>query len=314
MITPDDARQPVAGPDTPTATIGMPVFNGERTLRPALDAILSQTLCDFELIVSDNASTDGTAAICQEYAGMDARVRYIRQPRNIGAAANFRYVLEQARGRYFMWAAADDLRSNDFLAENVRFLDSHPSYVASTSPVRFEDGEFDVLAMGDGSLEGSVPERIVAFLRAWHANGRFYSVFRRDPLLEWQGFDDPYLGSDWSLILFLATRGKFKRIDRGWAALGKQGLSHSRDIFSIHRKGMLCWLLPFHRLSRFAWPLARGGTFRLRLHMAWRLVRLNRLAFVEQFRARRRLIRVSDNSGARSGRKTVNDASHGKAA
>ncbi|WNC86000.1 glycosyltransferase family 2 protein [Thermosynechococcus sp. QKsg1] len=88
-------------------SIGMPVYNGAKFIREALDSLLAQTFTDFELIISDNASTDETEAICREYAAKDKRIRYVRQAQNLGAAANFKYVLDEARGEYFMWAAAD---------------------------------------------------------------------------------------------------------------------------------------------------------------------------------------------------------------
>ncbi|MDR7898959.1 glycosyltransferase family 2 protein [Thermosynechococcus sp. JY1334] len=92
----------------PKVSIGMPVYNGEKFIRDALDSLLAQTFTDFELIISDNASTDQTEAICREYAAKDKRIRYVRQAQNLGAAANFKYVLDEARGEYFMGAAADD--------------------------------------------------------------------------------------------------------------------------------------------------------------------------------------------------------------
>lgn len=94
---------------TPKVSIGMPVYNGERFIREALDSLLAQTFADFELIISDNASTDATESICRSYAERDARVRYLRQRKNIGAIPNFQAVLNEARGEYFMWAAADDV-------------------------------------------------------------------------------------------------------------------------------------------------------------------------------------------------------------
>ncbi|ADR19063.1 glycosyltransferase family 2 protein [Calditerrivibrio nitroreducens] len=93
----------------PQVSIGMPVYNGAKFISEALDSLLAQTFTDFELIISDNASTDETEAICREYAAKDKRIRYIRQRENLGAAANFKYVLDQAEGEYFMWAAADDV-------------------------------------------------------------------------------------------------------------------------------------------------------------------------------------------------------------
>lgn len=92
----------------PVVSIGMPVYNGEPFIREALDSLLDQTFTNFELIISDNASTDGTEAICREYASKDERIRYVRQTENRGALANFQFVLDEAVGEYFMWAAHDD--------------------------------------------------------------------------------------------------------------------------------------------------------------------------------------------------------------
>ncbi len=93
----------------PAVSIGMPVYNGEAFLGQALQSILAQSFSDFELIVSDNASSDNTEKIVAAFAEGDERVRYIRQPTNIGPIANFNYVLHEAQGDYFMWAAADDV-------------------------------------------------------------------------------------------------------------------------------------------------------------------------------------------------------------
>jgi len=101
--------------NTTKVSIGMPVYNGVSFIREALDSLLGQTFQDFELIISDNASTDGTAEICQEYAKEDSRIIYTRQTTNIGAASNFDFVLDQAAGEYFMWAAHDDVWSRNFI-------------------------------------------------------------------------------------------------------------------------------------------------------------------------------------------------------
>ena len=92
----------------PIVSIGLPVYNGEAFIGEALDSLLDQTHSDFELIISDNASTDATEAICREYVSRDPRVRYIRQAANQGILANYRAVLNEARSGLFMWASADD--------------------------------------------------------------------------------------------------------------------------------------------------------------------------------------------------------------
>lgn len=140
----------------PFVSIGMPVYNGERYIRQALDSLLAQTFTDYEIVVSDNASTDATGVICREYEKRDSRIRYVRQPKNLGAARNFKYVLDQATG-YFMWAACDDVRSPDFIEINLRFLQRHPDFVASTCPVRLEGKSFDAWRRGDGSLASQPP-------------------------------------------------------------------------------------------------------------------------------------------------------------
>jgi glycosyltransferase involved in cell wall biosynthesis len=92
----------------PLVSVGLPVYNGERYLSRALDSILEQSLSDFELIISDNASSDTTEAICRDYARRDPRIRYVRQRENLGAPRNWNFVVHEARGRYFKWASASD--------------------------------------------------------------------------------------------------------------------------------------------------------------------------------------------------------------
>jgi glycosyltransferase involved in cell wall biosynthesis len=107
----------------PRVTIGMPVYNGEAFIHGALDSLLRQSFSDFELHISDNASTDRTEDICQAHAAVDSRIHYRRQPTNLGASANFREVFLGCKSRYFMWAAADDRRDSRFLELAVQVLD-----------------------------------------------------------------------------------------------------------------------------------------------------------------------------------------------
>lgn len=103
----------------PKVSIGLPVYNGEKYIREALDSLLFQTFADFELIISDNASTDETEAICREYVEKDSRIRYMRQPGNCGALANFQFVLREAKGEYFMFASHDDIWDKYWISKLV---------------------------------------------------------------------------------------------------------------------------------------------------------------------------------------------------
>jgi glycosyltransferase involved in cell wall biosynthesis len=114
------------------ASVGLPVYNGAAYLAEALEALLAQELDEFELIVSDNASTDDTESICRSFAARDPRVRYIRHPVNRGLVWNHRYVLDRATGRYFAWANHDDRHDPAYLARCVAVMEADPDVVYVT--------------------------------------------------------------------------------------------------------------------------------------------------------------------------------------
>jgi len=130
---------------TPAISVGIPVYNGENFLADAIASILAQTFTDFELIISDNASTDGTEAICRRFAESDPRVRYLRQPVNRGATGNYTHVMDVARGRYFKWAAHDDVLAPDFLARCFEVLESDPGCILVYPRTMLIDDRGDVI-------------------------------------------------------------------------------------------------------------------------------------------------------------------------
>jgi glycosyltransferase involved in cell wall biosynthesis len=115
----------------PKVSIGLPVRNGARYLEQSLDALLAQSFTDFELIISDNASTDSTTAICKSYAARDPRIRFLRQADNIGSAANHNEVFRRARGKYFKWASDDDLYDPDLIRRCVEILETRSEVVVA---------------------------------------------------------------------------------------------------------------------------------------------------------------------------------------
>ena len=128
----------------PLVSIGLFVCNGESFLEQTLDSILSQTFTDFELIISDNASTDRTGEMAQAYARRDDRIRYYCSDKNMGAGWNVRRVYELATGKYFKQAAADDLLEPDFLRKCGEILESDPGCVVAYAQTKEvdEDGNF----------------------------------------------------------------------------------------------------------------------------------------------------------------------------
>ncbi len=194
----------------PRLSIGLPVYNGERYLRFALDSILSQTYKDFELIISDNASTDTTKLICQEYAARDPRIRYFRNLENVGAAENFNLTFELAKGVYFKWAAADDVLSPTFLEECVNVLDDHPDVVLAYSKVNRINPGGEIDGVYDYEMRVNAPAAHTRFhdlIMVNHFCIAVFGVVRREVLAR-TPLIAKFVGSDRTLLAEIGLRGK----------------------------------------------------------------------------------------------------------
>ena len=143
---------------SPLVTIGLPVYNSEEFVERAIISALTQTFSDFELIISDNASTDSTGEICRRLANGDARIRYSRQERNVGVARNFAATVSASSGRYFKWLASDDLMAPAFLERCLPALESEPRVVISTAHMPYLDTEWGTLIPHDGKVTSSYGE------------------------------------------------------------------------------------------------------------------------------------------------------------
>lgn len=207
-------------PSSPRVSIGLPVFNGERYLREALDSLLAQTFSDFEIVISDNASDDATAEICEAYAEKDDRVRYERQPVNRGAATNYNRTFAMARGELFKWAAHDDRCHPRFLEACVRALDDagHTAVLAYTPAVTIDEhGDLlvpDPYAGGD-ELEPTAriaAWRLVQTLSHLDMVNAVFGVVRRDALARTR-LIDRFVASDYVLMAELGMLGTFVRLD-----------------------------------------------------------------------------------------------------
>tara|TARA_B110000438_G_scaffold135785_1_gene131289 strand:- start:5949 stop:6848 length:900 start_codon:yes stop_codon:yes gene_type:complete len=193
----------------PKITIAIPVYNGEKFLKKCVESILKQTRVDFELIISDNASTDGTAAICKEYEKKDERIKCIFQKKNMGAINNFKILLENAIGDYFLFVAVDNYLSPTFLEKCAETLDSNPNTVGCISKIVIDEQYTDPFKKEKKILKklglafrpydtipilGRYEERIKKMLKEWQWE-MFYSLYRTTELKKstiwefWTGFD-----------------------------------------------------------------------------------------------------------------------------
>jgi len=198
---------------SPKVSIGLPVYNGDEFLSKAIESILGQTFTDFELIISDNASTDRTAAICQSYAAQDSRIRYYRNATNIGGANNGNRTFQLARGTYFRWAAHDDLCAPELIEKCVAVLDHDPNVVLCyTQTVNIDQkGNPCGIATLNRATSTKVDKRFrdLAFRNDYCEPS--YGLMRSAELRKTR-LEQDFTGSDRVLLCELAFLGRFYEI------------------------------------------------------------------------------------------------------
>jgi glycosyltransferase involved in cell wall biosynthesis len=212
------APEPLVSPAThrpPRVTIGLPVYNGALTIEVAIQPLLAQTYTDFELLISDNASTDETQQIVEALARQDHRIRYVRQPVNIGANGNYSFVAREARGEFLKWCSASDWVAPNFLAECVAVLDACPDAVIAAPRTRLFIGtpsnSFD--CKGDVAILAETPmERLVDMANRLHRNNAFNGLIRLSALRQTR-LVEPYMSADMVLMGHLAMLGKFMLLE-----------------------------------------------------------------------------------------------------
>jgi len=203
----------------PLVSIGMPVYNGAKYIRQALDSLLAQDYAHFELIISDNASTDDTAVICKEFATRDARISYHCNEQNMGPAWNFTRVLEMSAGEYFMWAAHDDEWLPNHISTIVPMLESNKKVVLAVSGwycVNIDGEIMTTMLPPLSTVSRSRRKTFINYLLQPHWEVEkacfMYGLMRRDVLLSLNISDifaavDITIGNDVALVLALIATG-----------------------------------------------------------------------------------------------------------
>lgn len=269
----------------PKVTIGMPVYNGALYLEEAIASVLDQTFDDFELIISDNASTDRTAEICAEFAARDPRIRYFRQDRNLGAAPNHNFTVEQATGQYFKWSAHDDVMEPEFLERCVEVLERYPDVqLAFPRTLRIDES---------GAVTGSYPDYGGMRLMSSRPSERFgdlvcmqhncvaiFGLVRTPQLLDTDMLSARE-DSDRHLLADLALRGPLFEIPEH---LFKRREHKDAYSSSVPRTARMAWW-DTNRSEKITFPEWRSlGTYR-------ELVRSSAISEREQRACRRQFIR-----------------------
>jgi glycosyltransferase involved in cell wall biosynthesis len=242
-------------------SIGMPVFNGEKYLKEALDSILSQTFRNFELIISDNASTDSTQQICYEYAAKDGRVHYYRNEQNIGGPKNYNRVFKLSSGEYFKWAAYDDVLAPEYLRKCVNVLDKDPSIVGCHCKTGRIDQYGNFLGYYNEGLlkriDSTKPhERFRDLISLYYTTTPFHAVYRASFFAQSQRHGD-YVGADRNLVAELSLMGRIYEIPECLFFWREHPDSYTSIFYGSNRKDTLDRL----RTEAVWWSKEKGTYF-----------------------------------------------------
>lgn len=246
------------------------MFNGAEYLRQSVDSLLAQDLADIEIILCDNASTDGTESICRSFAACDPRVRYYRNPENLGAARNYNHAFELSRGRYFKWAAHDDECHPSMLGRCVEALDQSPDSVTMAYPLaelideqgRVVQPVLDRIACADPRPHRRVAHLLQTLCMCDPVFGVFKSEFLRKTRLI-----GPFFGADYVLLGELAMMGEIREVGEVLFRLRQ----HSRRSMEANpnARARLAWYDPTAIRRRLVMPEWEQMILEM-LRSAWR--------------------------------------------
>ncbi len=314
-------------PGVPLVTVGMPVHNGEQWLEDAIDSILSQTYTNLLLIISDNASTDGTSRICKRYVEKDDRVRYWRNDVNIGVFKNYNRVFELSSTRYFKWASCNDVCGPRFLEACIDVLERDPEVVLAYPKAALFDGQIENAESYDDDLDlsqNSPSARLKALLSSLRLNNMYNGVMRSD-VLRTTPLNKVHTGSDINLIAEVVLHGKFAKIRETLffrrmnpaASSIMVPASKRAEYFADEPRDVLAfrlWKIDmgfFSALRRVAMPL--GEKLKIAAYLAQRLFQ-NRASLLREFSAALRSRRAKAACKQAGEQLPVPDASDSSAA
>jgi len=222
------SESPPAVERPPLVTVGIPAYDRPGELERAVTSALAQDYPRIEVLVSDDASPGvSVRQVLERLAAADARLRFVTQPRNLGHAANYQWVLEAARGDYFMWLSDDDWIDGEYVSRCVAALSADPATALVCGLARYYRGAAHVIDERPTNLASArAGVRLMQYFASVSVNGPLFGVFRRAELLE-AGFP-PGVGGDWMLIAGVAARGRVRtlsevHIHRSLTGLGADG-------------------------------------------------------------------------------------------
>jgi len=259
----------------PKISIGIPVYNGEHFLDEKIKSILDQTFSDYEIIISDNASTDKTSIICNKFAKNEPKIRYIRQEKNIGIWENFNFVLKEAKGDYFLWSSVDDIMLPTYLEKTLDIISSNKNISCCFTKIKLY-GESDNLKndlkvslierikkkftqlifndeLGAYSAKGSYEKRIDVYFKNLSHNQIFYGMYRTEQIKR-SFVKKSFLWYDAATILNILKYGELYVVDEVLLRIFVGGICRSGMISVMHiLEPFSLWnrIFPYSKLTRW---------------------------------------------------------------
>lgn len=216
--------------ENPLVSVGVFLHNEGQFIRETLASLLAQDYVNLEIVISDNCSIDDTDMICRALAAEDPRVRYERQERNIGAAANSIRVLERAAGKYFMWASGHDLWSTNLVSTCVAALESHPHAALAYASSSWIDEQGQPLGKESGWYDTRGSDAIVRFFMAFWGNLHPVLGLIRTAYLRELRRIHACAGADQIVLAELALKGDFIHVsDASWHRRQPRAKESHRD-------------------------------------------------------------------------------------
>lgn len=214
--------------NNPIISVCVPVFNGEKSISRNIKSLINQEFKNFEILISNNKSTDKTLKICKNFKQKDNRIKIFNQKKKLLVFQNFKFLIKKSRGAYVMWLASHHKISKNFLGENYKVLKKNKNFVASMGLDYFEKYK-NFKDKKRFSFTGDVYQNLKVFFdNCWRTHGLFYSLIRKDVVLKIVPSLKHYLASDWIFMIHLIFQGKISRTLNSSLLLGDEGNSSQK--------------------------------------------------------------------------------------
>jgi glycosyltransferase involved in cell wall biosynthesis len=275
-------------------SIGLAIYNQEKNIVKCIQSILSQTYVNFELLISDDCSTDDTIRICEDFSKRDKRIKLFKQKKNLGVSENFYFVFRKSRYKFFIWLSGDDYISKDYLENNINTLLANNNCVFAASPNAYVDENNSLFDISRFSITGKLFERGSKFLYlCFKATGCNFAIYKKEILESCADLKKRFLGHDWKVISHALSKGDFIRSEKGMVYLGKGGISSNPYFMEKEINNFLENFFPLKEFTFFffnSFVSSKNILFSEKIVLFYKLFYLNIIIIINKFKNILRLL------------------------